>query len=85
MLPEIFVCPYQRSFMVPNAEPIKLGDERAVTTNLLSKLARETSTYIIGGSIPEETQIPNSQGENKIYNTCLCFNTKGEIVAKHRK
>jgi predicted amidohydrolase len=55
MLPEIFVCPYQRSYMVPNAEPIKLGDEKAVTTNMLSKLAKETSTYIIGGSIPEET------------------------------
>lgn len=71
--------------MVPAAEPVKLGDERAVTTNLLSMLAKETKTYIIGGSIPEETQIPNDQGENKIYNTCLCFNKEGEIVAEHRK
>lgn len=36
MLPEIFVCPYQRDFMVKSAEPITVGDERAITANLLS-------------------------------------------------
>ena len=85
MLPEMFVCPYQRSYMLKEAEPISLLDNRAKTANFLSQLAKETSTYIIGGSIPEETIIKNEQGENKIYNTCLCFNRNGEIVAIHRK
>lgn len=59
MLPECFVCPYQRDFMVKAAEPITVGHERATTANLLSELAKETNTYIIGGSFPEETSISN--------------------------
>ena len=54
MLPEMFVCPYQRDFMLQSAEPTTLGLPSAITTNLLSALAKETNTYIIGGSIPEE-------------------------------
>ena len=41
--------------MLKAAEPITLGDLNATTTNLLSSLAKETKTYIIGGSIPEAT------------------------------
>lgn len=41
MLPEMFVCPYQRTFMVKEAEPITVGDARAVTANMLSALAIE--------------------------------------------
>ncbi len=85
MLPEMFVCPYQRNFMVKEAEPITVGDVRAVTANLLSILAKENQVYIIGGSIPEETTVANDKGENKIYNTCLCFDKEGRVVATHRK
>lgn len=83
MLPEMFVCPYQRDFMVPLAEPIQIGNEKSITANLLSSLAKETNTYIIGGSFPEEHI--TSDNVSKIFNTCLCFNKQGEVVATHRK
>jgi omega-amidase len=83
MLPEMFVCPYQKDFMLQSAEPITLGSDRAITTNLLSALARETNTYIIGGSIPEKVE--DGSTESKIYNTCLCFDKTGAITASHRK
>ena len=57
MLPEMFVCPYQRNFMLDAAEPINVGEKRAITANLLSSLAKETGAYIIGGSIPEEFEV----------------------------
>jgi predicted amidohydrolase len=75
MLPEMFTVPYQKNYMVPYAESIELGHEKAVTANLLSELAQKTSTYIIGGSIPEAVS------ENKIFNTCLCFDREGKITA----
>lgn len=49
---------------------------------MLSDLAKQTQKYIIGGSIPESIEEENG---NRIYNTCMCFNREGEIVAKHRK
>ena len=71
--------------MLQEAEPAVLGDERALTTNMLSGLAKETNTYIIGGSIPEMIEQQDKTKPPKIYNTCHCFNKKGEIVATHRK
>ena len=84
MLPEMFTTPFQKDHMLRNAEPIYLNDYRnepkCETTNFLSNIARETSTYIIGGSIPEKVE-----GEDKIFNTCLCFDKEGEIKAVHKK
>lgn len=47
---------------------------------MLSEVARETKTYIIGGSVPELVE-----GDRRIYNTCLCFDKTGAITAHHRK
>lgn len=84
MLPEMFVTPFQKEFMLANAEPVKLegfeDDARCETSQLLSKLAKETQTYIIGGSIPELVE-----NDPRIYNTCLCFDKEGKITATHRK
>ena len=70
--------------MLANAEPVKLEgfeeDERCETSQMLSQLARETDTYIIGGSIPELVE-----GDRRIFNTCLCFNKEGKITGTHRK
>lgn len=70
--------------MLANAEPISIdgfeSDERCVTSRMLSQLARETQTYIIGGSIPEQVE-----GDERIFNTCLCFDKTGKITATHRK
>ena len=70
--------------MLAAAEPIKFtgfeDDPRCVTTQMLSTLARTLEVYIIGGSIPESIE-----GDERIYNTCLCFNKEGKITASHRK
>ena len=84
MLPEMFTTPFEKEHMLKNAEPILLegfrDEPKCETTNFLSRLAKQTGTYIIGGSIPEKVD-----GEEKIYNTCLCFDKEGEIRAVHKK
>jgi len=46
MLPEMFVTPFQKEYMLDNAEPVKIDgfedDSRCVTSKMLAKLARET-------------------------------------------
>ena len=49
------------------------------TTMLLSSLAENYNTYIIGGSIIEKTY------DGKFYNTCLVFDKNGAVIAKYRK
>lgn len=83
VLPEMFFTPFNKDYMLKFKEPITDNfktDGLCPTTKLLSDLAQENDTYIIGGSIPEAID-----GENRVYNTSLCFNRKGDIVAKHRK
>jgi omega-amidase len=48
------------------------------TIGFLSNLSKELGIYLIGGSIVEKDN-------DKFYNTCYCFNRKGEVKAKHRK
>ncbi|KAK6463012.1 carbon-nitrogen hydrolase [Scheffersomyces coipomensis] len=74
MLPECFNSPYAVDQFRNYAELIPTGE----TTSILSQLAKKHEVFIIGGSIPE------LDGE-KVYNTSLTFNPKGEIIAKHRK
>lgn len=50
MLPEIFICPYVKDYMLREKEP---ANESGTTFNILRDLAKETGKYIIGGSIPE--------------------------------
>jgi predicted amidohydrolase len=57
-----------------SAESIPLG----VTTQALSKFAKDNKIYLHGGSYFE------SAGD-KIYNTSLAFDKNGEIIAKYRK
>jgi omega-amidase len=83
VLPEMFTTPYTKHYMLKFKEPL-LPDyktnERCETARMLSGLAKSLGKYIIGGSFPEEVE-----GKEKIYNTCLCFNREGDIVAQHRK
>ena len=72
-LPECFNSPYGTSYFPEYAEKIP-GN----STNQLSSMAKENSIYLIGGSIPEES-------DGKLYNTCCVFNPEGKIIAKHRK
>ena len=83
VLPEMFTAPYIRSYMLKFKEPLFSDyktNPKCETASLLSGLAKSLGRYIIGGSFPEE--IPGSE---KIYNTCLCFNREGDIIAQHRK
>ena len=79
----MFNAPYTKNYMLKFKEPL-LPDyktnEKCETSKLLSHLSKTLGKYIIGGTFPEE--VP---GEEKIYNTCLCFNREGDIVAQHRK
>lgn len=74
VLPECFNSPYAVDQFRNYAETIPDGE----TTKLLSKLSKDHSVYIVGGSIPELDQ-------DKVYNTSLTFDPLGSIVAKHRK
>ena len=77
MLPEIFVCPYVKEYMLKEKE---FANESGTTFNILKNLAKETGKYIIGGSIPEAIE-----GSEKIFNTTLCFDREGNLAAKHQK
>ncbi len=46
---------------------------------MLSEAAKANQVYLIGGSIPEK------DAKGLLYNTSLIFDTKGDLIAKHRK
>lgn len=73
VLPECFNSPYGTQHFKKYAE-----DMNGETCTMLSKLAKETSSYIIGGSFPERLQ-------GKIYNTCTFWDRNGKIIGVHRK
>ena len=55
----------------PNDGPIQ---------SFLSKMAREYKIWLIGGTIPLVSNYPN-----KVRNSCLVYNDKGEQVARYDK
>lgn len=73
VLPEMFQCPYESDSFAKYAE-----QDNGVTASLLSSLARKNSSFIFGGSIPE-------QDNDNIYNTSYIFDQKGNLLGKHRK
>ncbi|PIK34122.1 putative omega-amidase NIT2, partial [Apostichopus japonicus] len=72
-LPECFNSPYGTQYFAKYAEKIP-GE----STDFLSRIAKETKAYVIGGSIPEEE-------DGKYYNTATVFDPEGKMIAKHRK
>ncbi len=72
-LPEMFNCPYDNKYFRKYAE-----NENGKTVQKLSDIASDLGIYIVGGSIPEID-------DDKVYNTCFCFDKKGDVIAKHRK
>ncbi|KAF3924334.1 Formamidase [Orbilia brochopaga] len=79
VLPECFNSPYGTNFFPQYAESLT-PPTASQSFSALSAIAKETSTYLIGGSIPEVD--PNTQ---KLYNTSLVFSPAGELLATHRK
>jgi len=72
-LPEMWNCPYNHKFFAPMSEP-----EGGPSYKLMQDLAKENDIYLIGGSIPEES-------EGRIFNTSYCFSPDGVLLGKHRK
>ncbi len=73
VLPEMFNCPYHKKYFSVFAE-----EYPGVTTEILSRIAKQNSIYVIGGSIPE-------RADKKIYNTSYIFDRNGNLLARHRK
>lgn len=71
---ECFNSPYGPQYFAEYAEEIP-GE----TTNMLASVAKETGTYIVGGSIPER------DSDGSLYNTSTSFGPCGTMLAKHRK
>ncbi|KAG8533782.1 uncharacterized protein KY384_001523 [Bacidia gigantensis] len=83
VLPECFNSPYGTQYFPKYAEtllPSPPTAEQSPTFHALSALALETSTYLLGGSIPES--VPST---NKYHNTSLLFSPDGNLLATHRK
>ncbi|KAL3776129.1 hypothetical protein HJC23_011451 [Cyclotella cryptica] len=90
VLPECWNSPYATAAFPDYAEKLPdVGDEDGAfasfdngeygpSSRMLAEMAKSTSMYIVGGSIPEISA-------GKIYNTCLIVNPSGVIVGKHRK
>ncbi|OQR76644.1 omega-amidase NIT2-like [Tropilaelaps mercedesae] len=74
-LSECFAFPYGPQFFRPNAEVVPEGE----TCTMLRTAAVENNVFVIGGSLSEK----DSHGH--LYNTCIVFDPKGALIAKHRK
>lgn len=73
VLPEIFNSPYDTSCFEKYSEKYP-----GKTSERLKEIAKKRAVYVLGGSIPEES-------EGKIYNTAYFFDDRGEMIARHRK
>jgi len=73
ILPEMFISPYE----IDKFNLYQQNDDSKVI-KWLSNLAKTHHAYIIGGSVPEES-------EESLYNTSYIFNREGKIIKKYRK
>lgn len=83
MLPECFNSPYGTQHFSRYAETLQPSpptEAQSPTFHALSTLARQTASYLVGGSIPEY-----SDATRKYYNTSLTFGPTGALLATHRK
>ncbi|KAH9483796.1 Hydrolase C26A3.11 [Psilocybe cubensis] len=88
VLPECFNSPYGHTHFPVYAENIgyvpgtayDAANSSSESVKMLSSVAKELKTWLIGGSIPERDAT-----DDKIYNTCTVYNPNGDLVAMHRK
>ena len=76
VLPEFFNCPMGLSFVEKYAEEEKNSE----SLDLISKMAKITQKYTVGGSFPMKDSTKNSY-----YNASFTFNRNGEVIARHNK
>jgi omega-amidase len=87
VLPEVWNSPYATAAFpkygkaLPNVGDniSESDDSNCEEVKMLSKAAKDNGVYIVGGTMPERSTA------DKIYNTCLCFDPEGKVVARHRK
>lgn len=89
VLPEIWNGPYATAAFSEYAETLPdVGDvdesEWSPSARLLARKAREHGMFVVGGSVPERCR-RDDENDERIYNTCLCLDPDGVVVAKHRK
>lgn len=87
VLPECFNSPYGCDYFPSYAEqllPSPPSKEQSPSYHALSEMARETGTYLVGGSIPESEQ-REKEDKKRYYNTSLVFGPNGDLLATHRK
>ncbi|KDQ33680.1 hypothetical protein PLEOSDRAFT_1073871 [Pleurotus ostreatus PC15] len=88
VLPECFNSPYGHVHFPVYAEeigytpgtPYDIAKSTSESVKMLSEVAKETKSWLIGGSIPEKDDT-----DGKIYNTCTVYSPAGELVCMHRK
>ncbi|XP_053612077.1 omega-amidase NIT2 isoform X2 [Plodia interpunctella] len=73
-LGECFNSPYGTKYFEEYAEEVPAGE----TCRALSKAAAEAGVCVVGGSVPERCG-------DKLYNTCTVWDSKGKLLAQHRK
>lgn len=79
VLSEFWNCPMGSSKNY--AQEFSEDESNSPSLKILSSLAKEHNIYMVGGSIP----IKDSNNKDKIFNTCYCFDNKGNITTKYRK
>lgn len=83
VLPECFNSPYGTQYFPKYAEtvlPSPPSQEKSPSWHMLSSVAAETKTYLVGGSIPEF--VPETK---QYFNTSFVFSPTGQLLATHRK
>ncbi|ESK88412.1 nitrilase family protein [Moniliophthora roreri MCA 2997] len=88
VLPECFNSPYGHVHFPVYAEKIafvpgqlyNVQKSESESVKMLSSVAKETGSWLIGGSIPERDST-----DDNIYNTCTVYSPKGDLVALYRK
>eukprot|EP00041_Stephanoeca_diplocostata_P025436 m.665896 g.665896 ORF g.665896 m.665896 type:complete len:390 (-) comp22748_c0_seq27:401-1570(-) len=88
-LPECWNSPYAVSAFPKYAEPVpsvgqSIADKKlSPSSAMLIESAKKHKVHLVGGSIPEVEV--DADGKAHVYNTCICIDPSGTVVAKHRK
>lgn len=88
VLPECFNSPYGATNFPVYAETIGYEPEElydpakseSETVKMLSSVAKETGTWLVGGTIPER-----EASTGNLYNTATVYSPQGDLVALYRK
>lgn len=83
VLPECWNSPYSTASFPEYAEPVpgvggKPDPVQSPSTSMICNKAKDLDIWIVGGSIPER------EGD-KLFNTSIIVDNKGDIIGKHRK